>query len=96
MISYLHIQMVSRLVQEQDMRPLKREHRKRDTRFLTSGQRADWLQTGHAGYLEVAQVLAVLLLGLPGELARQELYGRHLRNEVVDVVLGEVPTTGKT
>ena len=77
------------------MRPLKREHRKRDTRFLTSRQGADWLQTGHAGYLEVAQVLAVLLLGLPGELACQELHGRHLRDQVVDVVLGEVSTTCK-
>ena len=74
------------------MRPLERKHRERDARFLTSRERANLLQASHAGYLEVSQVRAILLFSLPGELARQELYRRHLRDEVVDVVLGEVPT----
>lgn len=35
----------TRLIEQQDVRPLHRQHRKCYTRLLTSGQRADLLQT---------------------------------------------------
>jgi hypothetical protein len=46
----------------------------------------------HTADLEVAQVRAIFLLGLPRELAREELDGAHRGDEVVDVVLCKVAT----
>ena len=72
------------------MRSQQRQDRKRDARLLASAQGADGLQPGHAADLEVAQVLAVLLLCFPREFVRQELNGVHRRNERVHVVLCKV------
>lgn len=46
----------------------------------------------HAADLEVAQVSAVFLLRPTRELRCKELYRRHVRDQVVDMVLGKVTT----
>ena len=90
--AYLHIEMVSRLIQQQHMRPLQRQYCESDTGLLTSGECTDGLQAGHTRDLEVTQMRAVLLLCLSRELVRQELHRRHIGDEVVNVVLCEVAT----
>jgi len=77
------------------MRPQQRQHRKGNARLLASAQGADGLQPRHAADLEVAQVLAVLLLRFPRGFMRQELNGVHRRNERIHVVLCKVsPASG--
>jgi len=77
------------------MRLLQRQRRKRNARLLASAQGADGLQSCHAGDLEVAQVLAVLLICFPWKFVCQELNGVHRRDERVHVVLGKVsPAAG--
>ena len=44
----------------------------------------------HTANLEVTQVCTVLLLRLPGEFGGQELHRRHVRDQVVYVMLCEV------
>jgi hypothetical protein len=70
--------------------PLHRQDRKGHSRLLTSGQRADLLQTRQTGDSERTQVGPVVLFDLAWELGLQERNGRHGRVELVDVVLRKV------
>lgn len=75
--THLNIQVIRRLVEQENMRLQQRQQRERHTRLLTSTQRADELQPGHTADLEISEMLAVLLLALAREPGRQELDGRH-------------------
>ena len=58
----VHVQMVRRLVQQQNVRPLVRDRREHHARLLPSGQRPDRLHCQRSGNAERAQQGSQLLL----------------------------------
>jgi hypothetical protein len=83
------IQVVRRLVEDQDVRVLQTETGESDTRFLTSGKQAHLLQTCHAGDAEGSEVATVLFVVLAWVVDGHEADGAVVHVEGVDVVLGE-------
>ncbi len=81
--------MIRRFVQHQDVRVCETEAGERDAGFLAAGEERHFLQAGHAGDAEGAEVAAVFFVLFAGEIFRHEADGAGVHVEGVDVVLGE-------
>lgn len=88
-IHSLDIQVVRRLVEDQDVRVLQTEAGESHTRFLTSGKQAEFLKTGHARDAESTQVATVVFVRLAWVVGGHEADCAVVHIESVDVVLGE-------
>ncbi len=71
------------------MRVRETEAGERDARFLAAGQEFHFLQAGHAGDAEGAEVTAVLFVLFARVVFGHEADGAGVHVEGVDVVLGE-------
>ena len=87
----VHIQMVRRLVQQQNVRPAVRDRGEHHTRLLPSGQRPDRLHRQRPGNAERAQQCAQLLLLREGSELLHVLQRSEHVFQRVHVVLREVP-----
>ena len=85
----LDVEVVGRLVQDEDMRVRQAQTRKRDAGFLAAGQEGHFLQARRAGDAKGAEVAAVLLVLLARVGFGHEGDGAGGHVEGVDVVLGE-------
>jgi hypothetical protein len=81
------------LIEQQDMRSTHTEHGKGYTRFLTSRQSTNLLNTSQTSDTKRTQMASVILLNLTRELVLQELHGRHGRVQLIDMMLGKVGNT---
>lgn len=85
----LDVEMVGRLVQDEDVRVRQAQARERDAGLLAAGQEGHFLQARSARDAEGAQVAAVLLVLLARVVLRHEGDGAGVHVQGVDVVLGE-------
>lgn len=88
-VDRLEVQVIRRLVQNQQVRPRKGDDGERDTRFLPTGQRGDLLQREVAGDAKATEVAPQLLRRRRGKERHHELERRLLEVELVHVVLRE-------
>lgn len=87
----LDIEVVGRLVEDEDVGLGEGEAGERHAGLLTTGQHGHLLQAGRAGDAEGAQLAAVLLVGAARVHLGHEADGAHGQVERVDVVLREEP-----
>ena len=85
----LDVEVVGRLVQDEDVRVRQAQARERDAGLLAAGQEGHLLQARRARDAEGAQVAAVLLVLLARVVLRHEGDGAGVHVQGVDVVLGE-------
>lgn len=90
----VQVQVIGRLIQNEDMRIVPHANRKSDSRFLASGQQIHFLGLHRASNTEHAQMATVDLLLQIGEQALQLLERGHEEVELVEMVLGKGGDSG--
>ena len=85
----LDVEVVGRLVQDEDVRVRQAKAGEGDAGFLTAGQQGHFLETRGAGDAERAQVPAVFLVLLARVVLGHEADRAGVHVQGVDVVLGE-------
>lgn len=78
------------LIKKQDVGSTHTQDGKRDTGFLTSRKSTNLLNTSKTRDTKRSQMISVILLDLTRELVLQELYSRHGRIQLIDMMLGKV------
>ena len=89
-VPHFQVQMVGRLVEEQQIRPLPHEKREHETRLLASGERSD-LRIGHrTAEIKPAQIVAQVLLAGCGIQPHEVRKRRFVGAQLFELVLREV------
>lgn len=84
-----YVQVIGRLVEDEDVRVGQREAGECHTRLLTSGEEGHLLEACCPGYAEGTKMAAVLFIGSTWEHLCAEGYCARVQVEGIDVVLGE-------
>ena len=92
--AHVDVQVVRRLVEQQQVRPRVHHEREREPRALPARERADALVHAVPGEAEAAEEGARARLVEPGVGLAQRLVGGRRRVQALDLVLGEVARCG--
>ena len=90
-LAHFEIQMVGRLIEQQQVGRLSNHQCQDQPRFLTAGERCDRLEDALTAEAEAAQVIAVILLAVVRRIVPQMIDGTALGPQQVELVLGKVP-----
>lgn len=89
-VAHLEVQVVGRLIQQQQIGPLQDQHRQYQTSLFPSGKRG-YLSVGLlSGKAEAAQEISELLLPGTGSQSGQMVEGALFGPELVELMLGEI------
>ncbi len=89
-LAHLDVEVVGRLVEDQQVRPLPHQQRQREPRLLAAGKAPDRRAHHVAAEIEAAEEVAQLLLARRRLEPRQVPQRRLVRAQLLDLVLGEV------
>jgi hypothetical protein len=89
-VAHVEIEMIGRLVQQQQIRSLPDQQSQRQPRFFAAGKGRDGLQRPVAGKAEAAEKIAQRLIAGPLIRCLQMAQGTPVRPQLLELVLGEV------